>query len=144
MFFRLLWYKGHSYVMEYLCHKWPRICSTCREHFPVLSSFMTYHRVCYYINTTGAISGAGTTYPSGAPEFIPVFSGVRVTRSLVLWVCFVDRFFLPLCCQSFFNLRILVTPFISSNSFYIVFILFVVIKKKVWRSQRGKQKLYIE
>jgi len=33
-------------VMEYLCHKWPRICSTCRKHFPVLSSFMTYHRVC--------------------------------------------------------------------------------------------------
>jgi hypothetical protein len=26
-------------VMEYLCHKWPRICSTCREHFPVLSSY---------------------------------------------------------------------------------------------------------
>jgi NADH pyrophosphatase NudC (nudix superfamily) len=32
-------------VMEYLRHKWPRICSTCRKHFPVLSSFMTYHRV---------------------------------------------------------------------------------------------------
>ena len=28
-------------VMEYLCHKWSRICSTCRKHFPVLSSFMT-------------------------------------------------------------------------------------------------------
>jgi len=25
----------------------------------------------------GATSGAGTTYLSGAPEFIPVFSGVR-------------------------------------------------------------------
>jgi hypothetical protein len=32
--------------MEYLCHKWPRICSTCRKHFSVLSSFMTYHRIC--------------------------------------------------------------------------------------------------
>jgi hypothetical protein len=32
--------------MEYLCHKWPRICSTCRKHFTVLSSFMTHHRVC--------------------------------------------------------------------------------------------------
>ena len=30
-------------VMEYLCHKWPRICSICRKHFQVLSSFMTYH-----------------------------------------------------------------------------------------------------
>ena len=33
-------------VMEYLCHKWPRICSTCRKHFPVFSSFTTYHRIC--------------------------------------------------------------------------------------------------
>ena len=29
----------------YLCHKWPRIWSTCCIQFPVLSSFMTYHRV---------------------------------------------------------------------------------------------------
>ena len=33
-------------VMKYLCHKWPRICSTCRKHLPVFSSFMTYHRIC--------------------------------------------------------------------------------------------------
>jgi hypothetical protein len=33
-------------VMEYLCHKWPRICSICRKRFSVISSFMTYHRVC--------------------------------------------------------------------------------------------------
>jgi hypothetical protein len=33
---------------------------------------------------------------SGAPEFT-VFSGVRVTRSLVLYVCFVDR------CLSFYT-----------------------------------------
>ena len=31
-------------VMQYPCHKWPPICSTCPKHFPVLSSFMTYHR----------------------------------------------------------------------------------------------------
>ena len=86
--------------MEYLCHKWARICSTCRKHFPVLSSFMTYHRVCNYINTTGVTSGAGTAYPSGVPEFTPGFSGVRVTRSLVLYVCFVDRC-LSFCSFSF-------------------------------------------
>jgi hypothetical protein len=28
-------------IMEYMCHKWPRICSTCRKHLPVLSSLMT-------------------------------------------------------------------------------------------------------
>ena len=86
--------------MEYLCYKWARICSTCRKHFPVLSSFMTYHRVCNYINTTGVTSGAGTAYPYGVPEFTPGFSGVRVTRSLVLYVCFVDRC-LSFCSFSF-------------------------------------------
>ena len=47
-------------------------CSTCRKYFPVLSSFMTYHRVCNYINTTGITSVAGTAYPSGAHEFTSV------------------------------------------------------------------------
>jgi hypothetical protein len=45
-------------------------------------------------------SGTGTAYPSGTPEFTPVFSGVRVTRSLVLYVCFVDRC-LSFCTFSF-------------------------------------------
>jgi len=27
-------------------HHWLRICSTCYKHFPVLSSFTSYHRVC--------------------------------------------------------------------------------------------------
>jgi hypothetical protein len=49
------------------------------------------------------------------PSSVPVFSGVCVTRSLVLCVCFVDDClsfcpFLPLCCLSF-DLRILITPF---------------------------------
>ena len=50
-------------------------------------------RVRFYIlqQHDGATSGAGTTYPSGAPEFTPVFSGVRVTRFLILCVWFVDR-----------------------------------------------------
>ena len=39
----------------------------------------------------GVTSGVGTAYPSGASEFNPVFIGVRVTHSLVLCVCFVDR-----------------------------------------------------
>jgi hypothetical protein len=96
-----LWkfYGHHRWLtaMEYLHHKWSRICYTCRKHFPILSSFMTYHRVCNYINTTGATSGEGTAYTSGAS---PVFSGVRVTRSLVLYVCFVDHW-LSFCSFSF-------------------------------------------
>ena len=51
----------------------------------------------------------------------PVFSGVRVTRSLVLYVCFVLLyfFFWPLCCLFFFDMQILNTPLVSSNSSYI-------------------------
>ena len=94
-------------------------------HFPVLSSFMTYHRMCNQINTTGATSGAGTAYPAVAPRFTPGFSGVRVTRSLVLCVCFLDLslsfFYWPLCCLFFFDLRILITPLLSSNSCFLSF-----------------------
>ena len=42
-------------------------------------------------------NGAGNVYPSGTPEFTPRFSGVRYTRSLVVYVCFVDR------CLSFYS-----------------------------------------
>ena len=37
-------------VLEYMCHKWPWVCSTCRKHFPVLSSFMTF--LCLLIKKT--------------------------------------------------------------------------------------------
>ena len=62
----------------------------------------------------GVTSGGGTAYPSGASAFTPGLSGVRVTRSLVLYVCFVDRclylLFWPLCCMFFFDMHILITP----------------------------------
>ena len=93
-------------VTKYRCHKWPRIYSTWRKHFPVLSSFMTYHRVYNYINTTGVTSGAATVNPSGEPEFTPVLSSVHVTRSLVLCVCFVD------CCLSFFPFLLAIMLFV--------------------------------
>jgi hypothetical protein len=54
------------------------------------------------------------TFPEH-PSSVPVFSGVCVTRSLVLCVRLVDHClsfcpFLSLCCPSF-DLRILITPF---------------------------------
>ena len=49
----------------------------------------------------------------------PVFSGVHITRSLVLYVCFLDRwlsfsyfFFWPLCFLFFFDIWILITPLV--------------------------------
>jgi hypothetical protein len=56
---------GHHHdlvdVMEYLCHKWPRICSTCRKHFPILSSFMTYHSCNNVAPVTNLCLGRATT-----------------------------------------------------------------------------------
>jgi hypothetical protein len=100
----------------------------------VLSSLMTYHRVCDKSNTTGAICGTGTAYPSWAPDFIPVFSGVGIARSLVFYVMSCRSLFVllaialsvlqltasdhpfgifwPLRCLSF-NLRFLIIPLVS-------------------------------
>ena len=73
-------------VMEYLCHKWSRICSICRNHNLVLSSLITYHWICNKSNTTGAACGAGTAYPSPTHEFTPDLSRVRDAGSLNLCV----------------------------------------------------------
>ena len=74
--------------MGYLCHKWPRICSTCRKHFPVLSSFT--RSITRLTRRVPLVEQELLTLPEhlNSP---PVFSGFRVTRSLALCVCFVDR-----------------------------------------------------
>ena len=63
-------------------------------------------------------------YPSGAPEFTLAFSGVRVTRFLVLFGCFIDR------CLSFstFHLAIVLSVllrFTGSNYPFGIFKLLV-------------------
>ena len=67
--------------------KLKRRCLDYRTYlFSILSCILCF--VCLH----SVSSVAGTTYPSAAPEFTPVFfSGVRVTRSWALCVCFVDR-----------------------------------------------------
>ena len=58
----MIWLTDH--ITEHLeqCHKWPRICSTCRKRLS--------HWVCSWSNTTGATSGAGTADLSGAQCFV--------------------------------------------------------------------------
>jgi hypothetical protein len=71
----------------------------------------------------GATSGAGTAYPSGAPDFTPVFSGVRVTRSLLVCVCFVDH-----ClsfCTFFLTIVLSVLQFTDSDYPFGIFKLFL-------------------
>ena len=59
---------------------------------------MTYRRICDKSHMTGVTCGAGTVYPSGAPEFTTSFSGVRDARFLVFCVMF---------CRSLFALFLL-------------------------------------
>jgi len=107
-------------VMVYLCHKYvPLVVNTSRS-FP--HSWLT-NQVCNQINTTGTTIREGTDYTSGPPELIPDFSGVRVTRSLVVCVCFIDRclsfysFSFGHCvvCSSIYGFKL---PLVSSNSSY--------------------------
>ena len=53
----LLWVKS---IREYLCHKWPQICSICCNHNTVLSLFMMYPQICNRSNTTGDTCGTET------------------------------------------------------------------------------------
>jgi len=66
----------------------------------------------------GATSGTGTAYPSGEPEFTPVFSWVRIVRSLVFCVMFYPFVLFSFChcviCPSIY----IITPLVSSNSSY--------------------------
>ena len=118
--------------------------TVCRNHnavhFP--SPFMTYHRVCNKSNTTGANSGTGTAYPSGAHEFtLDFWWGSCYTmfsflcRLFQIIVCpFVLFFFVwPLNCLSL-DLRFLITPLVSSN----------FSKKDLLKTTHGKQSWFVK
>ena len=150
-------------VTEYLCHKWP--CSICRNHNLFLSSFMTYHWVCNKSNMTSATCGVGTAYPSRAPEFSLVFSGVRVAWSLVFCVMFIDGcssfFFWPLYCltsmasdlylrlltsiygfwplfmASDLYLQLLITRLVSSNFSYSIQTMVLVFTTWLYNPSKG-------
>ena len=83
--------------MEYLCQKWHRICATCRKHFPhssLIAGFVT--RVTQRVPL---VEQELLTRPEHLGSSMD-FSEVRVTRSLVLCVCFVVRC-LSFCSFSF-------------------------------------------
>ena len=76
---------------------------------------------CTYIVFAPKRFGAGT---ATLPEHLRsplIYSGVHVTRSLVVCVCFVDRclyfFSRPLGCLFFFDIRILITTLVSETLF---------------------------
>ena len=103
---------------EYLCHKWPLICSVCRYHNLVLSSFVTYHWVCNksYVHVEQELLSL--------PEHLRsprIFCEVRLGRSVVFCVVFCRSLFVLLfffccpLCHLFFNLRLLITTLVYSN-----------------------------
>jgi hypothetical protein len=77
-------------VVEYLCHKWPRICSTYRKHFPSHSWLITGFVTTLIRRVPLVEQELRPTLPEHLSS-PPVFSGVRGTQSLALCVCFVDR-----------------------------------------------------
>ena len=100
--------------------------TTCRENFPVLFPFTTYHRVCNQMITKGAISGAGTVYLSGAPEFTPGCQWGSC-NSIISFMCMCCRSF----CFVFFLLAIVlsVLRFTDSDYPFGIFKLFLSIAK---------------
>ena len=97
------------------------------------SCFILFVNCTFYVipSKTNASSGRGTAYPSGEREFTPVFSGIRVTSSLILCVMFCRSLFVllsffiwPLCCLSF-DLRILITPWYLQTLLTLTFVNFL-------------------
>jgi hypothetical protein len=99
---------------EYMCHKWPRIYSTCSRNFQSFPHSWLITELVTRVTRLELMSSP------------PVFSGVRVARSLVFYVMFcrslfvlLSYFCLPLSYLSV-DVQILITgiPFVSSNSSY--------------------------
>ena len=70
------------------------LCSIYPKHFPVLSSFLTYHWIVTRLTRRVPLVEQGQVTLQEHLGSHPVFSGARVTRSLVLCVSFVG------CCSS--------------------------------------------
>ena len=106
--------RHHDFVNRYgISESVPRICSTCHKHFPVLSSCMTYHRVCNRLTRrVPLVEQELLTLPDHLSS-PPVFCEVCITRYLVLCVCFVDRS-LSFCPFSFGHCGIYFKPGFSN------------------------------
>ena len=102
-------------LVSFFCFR--RLCHLCYRRLPVI--YFTKSK------TTGATSGAGTTYSSGAPKFTPhcfqwgqscsifnVLCSFFFCESLFFLLSFLSW---PLCCLFFYDLGLLITPLVSSN-----------------------------
>ena len=100
-----------------------RICSLRRFYNPLAFSEcdllnQTIYRICYHIsNTTGATCGAGSAYPSGAPEITPSFWWGSCCLYFSLLCCvmctIVCLFVLSMAFSVYFRFMSLTVPLVS-------------------------------
>lgn len=96
---------------KYLFNRRPWMCSVCRSHNRIrLSHLITNHRMLNKNNTMSVPSESGTAYSPGAPESTPS-PWWRLCCS-VSYSCFDHCLYLLS-----FDLRLLLSPLVSSNFF---------------------------
>ena len=112
-------FNGHHHnLMEYLCHRLPRIGSVYRSYKPILfSSFMVFHRIISQGSTTDVTVVAWTASPFLTREFTPdfsclIFSFQFVDYCLSFCFFFFSWLFYFLC----FNLWLLTTSLVSRST----------------------------
>jgi hypothetical protein len=111
-------------VTEY---KWPRICFLCRNHNTTLSPFIPlllsqsqYHS--FPIHTTPFVAITLPLFPYSYHSFCGVHTAQSVVFCVVFCISlffFLSLFFWPLYYLSFCDIRLWITPLVSSNLFTI-------------------------
>ena len=107
----------------YLCHKWPRICSVCRNHNPVLFliSWLITGFVIRVTRWMSLVEQELPTFPrhlSSSPFFVGfVFLNLKFSVSCFTYCCLS---FWPLYYLSFYDLQFLIT----TSSIFKLFILY--------------------
>jgi hypothetical protein len=132
----LWWYSPHIYkyikritwltVTEYLCHKWTQIRGDAPLDANSSLSFPHSWLITGFVTRLTRRASLVEQELLTLPEHLSsptVINEVCVTRSLVFCVMFCRSLFIllsfsvwSLCCLSFFELRIMITPLVPSNS----------------------------
>jgi hypothetical protein len=117
---RMVHGRHHDLVTEYLCHKWPRISSICRIHYPVLSSFMSYHGCHMWITNC-----------------LP-FRSTWVNPRLIVGFVFIDSLvFCVIFCRSLFVLLSFFFVIVCSSLIYgfwlhLLYLVAIVLSVLLW------------
>lgn len=126
------------------------MCSICRNYNPVVSSFITNHRISIRVNTAGVTNVAGVTDPSRVTKSIHVFSGVPTAQSLEFCVVCLSTI---VCIWSFSFFHCIVCPSINGcwwslwdfqNVLFLLFYVFLYILVEVFSHKKKTNNTLIE